>query len=89
MRTLYVLLMALFGAASIVPLVRHVPLSSITPHHTPKRILTAGIWNVCFGFDQLMRDNTRRMSSILRTMELDIVGLLETDLHHQRLAIVT
>ena len=81
MRTLTALLVALVGAASVVPLVRYVPPSSITPHHTPDRILTAGIWTVHFGFDQLMRDSTRRMSSILRTMELDIVGLLETDLH--------
>lgn len=80
-RTLYVLLVALVGAASMVPLVQHVPPSTIKPYHTSNRILTAGIWTVHFGFDQLMRDSSRRISSILRTLELDIVGLLETDLH--------
>lgn len=81
MRTLYALLVALVCAAGVVPFVRYVPPSAIQPHFSNDRVLTAGIWTVHFGFDQLMRDSSRRMSSILSTVQLDVIGLLESDLH--------
>ncbi|WFD03528.1 Protein cwh43 [Malassezia obtusa] len=80
-RAAYVVLGALLVAAGIVPAVRTVPPSAIAPYHPAERVFTAGIWTVHFGFDQHMRDNTRRMARLFRLLELDVVGLLETDLH--------
>lgn len=46
-----------------------------------RRIVNAGIWTVHFGFDNAGRDSQRRMRDLIRDMDLDILGLLETDLH--------
>ncbi|KAI0648890.1 Frag1/DRAM/Sfk1 family-domain-containing protein [Trametes meyenii] len=52
-----------------------------TPHHEAARIVRAGIWTVHFGIDNEGRDSQRRMRDLIKDMELDVVGLLETDLH--------
>jgi len=46
-----------------------------------RRIVNAGIWAVHFGFDNAGRDSQRRMRDLVRDMDLDLLGLLETDLH--------
>ncbi|KAI0833717.1 Frag1/DRAM/Sfk1 family-domain-containing protein [Trametes gibbosa] len=51
------------------------------PHRTGARIVRAGIWTVHFGIDNEGRDSQRRMRDLIGDMELDVVGLLETDLH--------
>ncbi|KAI0701217.1 Frag1/DRAM/Sfk1 family-domain-containing protein [Cytidiella melzeri] len=51
------------------------------PYRSGSRILRAGIWTVHFGIDNEGRDSQRRMRDLIRDMELDVVGLLETDLH--------
>lgn len=76
------LLMALIGLVSnLVPLYRIVPPSSITPHHADDRLVTAGMWTVHFALDQHMRDSSRRMASIMKTLDMDLFGLVESDLH--------
>ncbi|WFD23177.1 Protein cwh43 [Malassezia equina] len=77
----YTLLMLLVLLASIVPFVRRLPPAAIQPYHPNDRIVTAGIWTVHFGFDQHMRDSSRRMSRVLKELQLDIIGLLESDLN--------
>jgi hypothetical protein len=68
-------------AARAVASLRGVPETSIVPYHAPDRLFTAGIWTVHFGLDQSMYDSSRRMSNLLKDMEVDVFGLLETDLH--------
>ncbi|KAF6759901.1 Frag1/DRAM/Sfk1 family-domain-containing protein [Ephemerocybe angulata] len=46
-----------------------------------KKLLNAGIWTVHFGFDNEGHDSQRGVRDVVRDMELDVVGLLETDLH--------
>lgn len=75
------ILLAIVVAARITASVRTVPTSAIVPYHAPDRVITAGIWTVHFNMDQSMWTSSRRMSSLIKDMELDIVGLLETDLH--------
>lgn len=65
--------------SSRVPSLRKVSISA--PSHPEERLVTAGIHTVHFGHDQNMYESTRRLSSIYKEMDLDIVGLLETDLH--------
>ncbi|KAL0574045.1 Protein cwh43 [Marasmius crinis-equi] len=57
------------------------PSSPAAPHRPGPRIFRAGIWTVHFGIDNEGRDSQRRMRDLIKGMELDIVGLLETDLH--------
>ncbi|KAI0788033.1 Frag1/DRAM/Sfk1 family-domain-containing protein [Fomes fomentarius] len=51
------------------------------PHRPGSRIVRTGIWTVHFGMDNEGRDSQRLMRDLVRDMELDVVGLLETDLH--------
>ncbi|KAG9127868.1 hypothetical protein FRC07_008136 [Ceratobasidium sp. 392] len=51
------------------------------PYHSGDRLITAGIWTMHFGQDDEGRDSQRRMRDLIHDMELDVVGLLETDLH--------
>lgn len=62
---------------------RTIDTSSITPYHAHdgSRLFTAGIQTVHFGLDQLFYDSTRRMSDLYKDLQLDVIGLLETDLH--------
>lgn len=76
------LLMALIGLiGNLVPLYRIVPPSSIVPNHPEDRLVTAGKWTVHFALDQHMRDSSRRMASIMKTLDMDLFGLVESDLH--------
>ena len=65
------------------------PVIAPAPAHVRARLFNAGIWTVHFGIDNPGRDSQRRMRDLIRDMELDVVGLLETDLHvrliHNRL----
>jgi hypothetical protein len=51
------------------------------PAHSRARIVHAGIWAVHFGIDNSGRDSQHSMRDLFRDMDLDLVGLLETDLH--------
>ncbi|KZT06123.1 uncharacterized protein LAESUDRAFT_743576 [Laetiporus sulphureus 93-53] len=57
------------------------PMAVVQPHRPGSRLVRAGIWTVHFGIDNEGRDSQRRMRDLIRDMELDVVGLLETDLH--------
>ncbi|GJE85586.1 Frag1/DRAM/Sfk1 family-domain-containing protein [Phanerochaete sordida] len=57
------------------------PASPPVPYRPGPRIFRAGIWTVHFGIDNEGRDSQRRMRDLIKDMQLDVVGLLETDLH--------
>ncbi|KAN0065714.1 Protein cwh43 [Thecaphora frezii] len=81
-RTRLCMLLSLVGLLSGgVPFFRRVPASSIQPYHAPDRLVTAGMWTVHFALDQNMHDSSRRMASVIKDLELDIFGLVESDLH--------
>lgn len=48
-------------------------------YHADEEVFTAGIWTVHFGLDNNMWASEKKMARIIEDMELDIVGLLETD----------
>lgn len=50
-----------------------------TPYHQEDELITAGIWTIHFGLDNNMWASEKKMASIIADMELDVVGLLETD----------
>ena len=75
--------LALIAVAALIgPLRRSSPPTPApAPAHARAGILNAGIWTVHFGIDNAGRDGQRGMRDLFRDMDLDIVGLLETDLH--------
>ncbi|GAA5887107.1 hypothetical protein JCM5296_001596 [Sporobolomyces johnsonii] len=53
----------------------------VGPYHPEDRLVTAAIWTVHFGLDGKMWESQRRMAQIIRDAEIDVIGLLETDVH--------
>lgn len=58
------------------------PSFDYAPYHPESKVITAGIWTIHFAIDNPMWDSTRRMRDLIREMELDVVGLLESDTQH-------
>ncbi|CAK5268576.1 unnamed protein product [Mycena citricolor] len=73
--------LALFAIASLLVTLYRTPSEFPRPFKPGPRILTAGIWTLHFGMDNEGRDSQRLVRDVVRDMELDVVGLLETDLH--------
>lgn len=56
------------------------PTNDYKPYHPESRVFTAGIWTIHFSLDNDMWSSERRMRDLIKEMELDVVGLLESDL---------
>lgn len=52
-----------------------------TPFYPDYHMFSAGIFTVHFGIDEPGRDSQRRIADLVREMEVDVLGMLETDLH--------
>jgi len=72
---------ATISILSLLVTMYRLPTVAIKPHKPGSRIVRTGIWTVHFGIDNEGRDSQRRMRDLIKDMELDVVGLLETDLH--------
>ena len=55
------------------------PTNDYKPHHADDKVITAGIWTIHFSLDNDMWSSERRMRDVLQELELDVVGLLESD----------
>lgn len=56
------------------------PTNDYTPYHPDQNLITAGIWTIHFSLDNDMWSSEVRMRDLIKEMELDVVGLLESDL---------
>ncbi|CAK7210103.1 Protein cwh43 [Sporothrix bragantina] len=56
------------------------PSNDYKPYHADSRVITAGIWTIHFSLDNDMWSSERRMRDLIKEAELDVVGLLESDL---------
>lgn len=56
------------------------PSYNYTPYHAPEKAITAGIWTTHFSIDNNMLTSEKRMGDLIKEMELDVIGLLESDL---------
>lgn len=74
-------LLAALSVLSALASLYHLPAAPPRPFHPGPRIINAGIWTVHFGVDNEGHDSQRGVRNLVRDMQLDIVGLLETDLH--------
>ncbi|KAG9315095.1 Frag1/DRAM/Sfk1 family-domain-containing protein [Chiua virens] len=74
-------ILCLFSLVSVLATLLHWPAVGPRPYKPGTRTFNAGIWTVHFGIDNVGHDSQRRIRDIIRDMELDVVGLLETDLH--------
>ncbi|KAF2018374.1 calcofluor white hypersensitive protein-like protein [Aaosphaeria arxii CBS 175.79] len=56
------------------------PSYNYTPYHPEEKSVTAGIWTIHFSLDNDMWSSEHRMRDVIKELELDVVGLLESDL---------
>lgn len=56
------------------------PTNDYEPYHPEHRLITTGIWTIHFGLDNFMWSSEKRMAELLRELQVDVVGLLESDL---------
>ena len=75
---IYILLFLQLLSASVAYL--RFPSYNYEPYHKDSKIITAGIWTIHFSIDNDMWSSERRMEKLIRETELDVIGLLESDL---------
>lgn len=56
------------------------PTNDYQPYHKDDKVLTAGIWTIHFSLDNDMWSSERRMRDAIKELEIDVIGLLESDL---------
>ncbi|KAK3317259.1 Frag1/DRAM/Sfk1 family-domain-containing protein [Cercophora scortea] len=56
------------------------PSNDYQPYHADDRLLTAGIWTIHFSLDNDMWSSERRVRDLIKELEIDVIGLLESDL---------
>lgn len=75
---LYVLLFLELLSVSIAYL--RFPSYNYTPYHPETKSITAGIWTIHFSLDNDMWSSEHRMRDVIKELEIDVIGLLESDL---------
>ena len=56
------------------------PTNDYTPHHKDDKVITAGIWTIHFSIDNDMWSSERRIRDLVKELEIDVIGFLESDL---------
>ncbi|KAH9441493.1 hypothetical protein Pst134EA_029500 [Puccinia striiformis f. sp. tritici] len=75
------IVLGFLALGSVMVMLRRTALKAdIKPYHPENRTFKAGIWTVHFGVDSGMWESQRRIKDIVKELELDVIGLLETDL---------
>ncbi|KAL2266817.1 hypothetical protein VTJ83DRAFT_6169 [Remersonia thermophila] len=70
------LLNVLFLCANVL----RFPANDYKPYHAKDRLITAGIWTIHFSLDNDMWSSEYRMRDLIKELEIDVIGLLESDL---------
>lgn len=79
-RSYYFYVLAALQLLSLSVAYLRFPSNDYTPYHKDDKLVTAGIWTVHFSLDNDMWSSERRMRDAIKDLELDVVGLLESDL---------
>lgn len=56
------------------------PTNDYTPYHKNEKVITAGVWTIHFSLDNDMWSSERRIRDLIKELEVDVIGLIETDL---------
>ena len=79
-RSYYIYVVAAIQLLSVSVAYLRFPTNDYTPYHKDEKLFTAGIWTIHFSLDNDMWSSERRMRDAIKELELDVVGLLESDL---------
>ncbi|KAF7169637.1 hypothetical protein CNMCM6106_004494 [Aspergillus hiratsukae] len=78
-RSYYVYVLAVLQLLSIAFAYLRFPTNDYAPYHKEDKVATMGIWTVHFGLDNDMWSSELRMRDVIRELEIDVIGLLESD----------
>lgn len=78
-RSYYVYVLVALQLLSVSIAYLRFPTNDYTPYHKEEKAVTAGIWTVHFGLDNDMWASERRMRDVIQELEIDVLGLLESD----------
>ncbi|KAL4810372.1 Frag1/DRAM/Sfk1 family-domain-containing protein [Aspergillus unguis] len=78
-RSYYIYVLVALQLLSVSIAYLRFPTNDYTPYHKEDKAVTAGIWTVHFGLDNDMWAAERRMRDVIQELELDVLGLLESD----------
>ncbi|KAL9126533.1 MAG: hypothetical protein Q9217_004437 [Psora testacea] len=80
LKSYYVYILCLLELMAISISYLRFPTNDYVPYHKDDKVITAGIWTVHFSLDNNMWSSERRMRDLIKELEIDVIGLLETDL---------
>jgi len=80
LKSFYVYILAVLELLAISISYLRFPTNDYVPYHKEDKVITAGIWTVHFSLDNDMWSSERRMRDLIKELEIDVMGLLETDL---------
>lgn len=80
LKSYYVYIIAALELLAISISYLRFPTNDYVPYHKDDKVVTAGIWTVHFSLDNDMWSSERRMRDLIKELEIDVIGLLETDL---------
>ncbi|RFU30865.1 hypothetical protein B7463_g5490, partial [Scytalidium lignicola] len=79
-RSYYVYIVAALQLLSVSVAYLRFPTYDYVPYHKDEKIFTAGIWTIHFSLDNDMWSSEYRMRDVIKELEIDVIGLLESDL---------
>ncbi|KAL2826965.1 Frag1/DRAM/Sfk1 family-domain-containing protein [Aspergillus cavernicola] len=79
LRSYYIYVLVALQLLSVSIAYLRFPTNDYTPYHKESKAVTAGIWTVHFGLDNDMWASERRMRDVIEELEIDVLGLLESD----------
>ena len=79
-RSYYIYILAGLQLLSFSVAYLRFPTNDYAPYHKEDKVVTAGIWTVHFSLDNDMWSSERRMRDAIKDLEIDVIGLLESDL---------
>ena len=79
-RSYYVYVLLALQLLSISVAYLRFPPYNYKPYHENEKLVTAGIWTIHFSLDNDMWSSERRMRDVIKELEVDVMGLLESDL---------
>lgn len=79
-RNYFNLLLAVINIFFLATAYTRFPTNDYEPYHAESRVMTAGIWTIHFSLDNDMWSSEYRMRDLIKELEIDVIGLLESDL---------
>ena len=78
-RSCYIYVLGALQLLSVAVAYLRFPTNDYKPYHKEDKVATFGIWTVHFGLDNNMWSSELRMRDVIKELEIDVMGFLESD----------